>query len=185
MLKRVLRVCVCVSAVVAPGATAMAQNAQDARRTMTAVRMEANDQIVLDGRVDESVWQRAQPATDFIQQDPDLGAPATERTEVRIVFDSQSLYMAVICYDSEPERLLGYQRRRDQSLSADDRFMWTIDTYLNSRGGYYFEINPSGLMGDELMDSERVTASGTAYGRPPCVAARWAGPPRWKSPSAR
>jgi hypothetical protein len=151
MLKRVLRVCVCVSAVVAPGATAMAQNAQDARRTMTAVRMEANDQIVLDGRVDESVWQRAQPATDFIQQDPDLGAPATERTEVRIVFDSESLYMAVICYDSEPERLLGYQRRRDQSLSADDRFMWTIDTYLNSRGGYYFEINPSGLMGDELM----------------------------------
>ena len=129
----------------------MAQNQQAARRTMTALRMDAGERVVLDGRVDESVWQRAQPATDFIQQDPDLGAPATERTEVRIVFDGERLYMAVICYDSEPERLLGYQRRRDEPLLADDRFMWTIDTYLNSRGGYYFEINPSGLMGDELM----------------------------------
>ena len=151
MLKTVLRVCCCLSAAVAPSATAMAQNQQAARRTMTALRMDAGERVVLDGRVDESVWQRAQPATDFIQQDPDLGAPATERTEVRIVFDGERLYMAVICYDSEPERLLGYQRRRDEPLLADDRFMWTIDTYLNSRGGYYFEINPSGLMGDELM----------------------------------
>jgi hypothetical protein len=148
-LKTGLLICLGFSVVVAPCAGAQTELA--AQRTMTAIPMQADERIVLDGRIDESVWQRAQPATEFIQQDPDFGAPATERTEVRIVFDRENLYMAVICYDSEPDRLLGYERRRDQSLLSDDRFMWTIDTYLNARSGYYFEINPSGLMGDELL----------------------------------
>jgi len=118
---------------------------------MTAIPLAEEERIVLDGLLDEEVWNRAEPATDFIQQDPRFGAPATERTEVLIVFSRESLYMGVICYDSEPDRLLGYQRRRDEFLPADDRFMWTMDTFLDARGGYFFEINPSGLMGDALI----------------------------------
>lgn len=121
------------------------------RRTMTALRLEESERIVLDGVLDEGVWQRAEPAKDFIQQDPDNGRPATERTEVRIVFNRQRLYLGVICFDSEPDKLIGYQRRRDEGLGSDDRFQWTIDTYLNARSGYFFEINPSGLMADALM----------------------------------
>ncbi len=120
---------------------------------MTAIPLDEGERIELDGILDEAVWDRAEPATGFIQQDPAFGQPATEQTEVRIVFTPERLYMGVICYDSEPDRLLGYQRRRDEFLSSDDRFMWTMDTYLDTRGGYFFEINPSGLMGDSLMGS--------------------------------
>jgi hypothetical protein len=105
---------------------------------------------VVDGRLDEDAWRRAVPAGDFIQQDPDNGKPATEPTEVRILFTGTALYMGVTAYDSEPDKWLGYQRRRDEFLQSDDRFMWTIDTFNNQQTGYFFEMNPSGLMGDAL-----------------------------------
>src|SRR5438876_821408 len=59
--------------------------------------------------------------------------------------------LAVTCFDSEPRRIMGNQMQRDQSLGADDRFMVAIDTYSDGRSGYYFEINPSGAMGDGLV----------------------------------
>jgi hypothetical protein len=118
---------------------------------MSAVRMEARETIKLDGVFDEPVWQRAQPAIDFTQQDPDFGAKPTEPTEVRIAFDRENLYMSVQCFDSNPDGLLGYQRRRDEFLPADDRFMWVFDPYFEGRDGYFFEINPSGLMGDSTL----------------------------------
>lgn len=121
------------------------------RRIMQAQRLREEERIVLDGRLDEPAWQRAEPATDFIQQQPVLGGTPTERTEVRIVYDRDHLYMGVICYDSEPDRLLGNTMKRDEFLSADDRFMWTMDTFLDQRSGYFFEMNPSGLMADALM----------------------------------
>lgn len=132
---------------------AMAQESPQERRRMRAEAMNPEERIVVDGILDEEVWKRAEPAANFIQQDPNFGEPETERTEVRIIYNRESLYMGVICYDSEPDKLLGYQRRRDEFLPADDRFMWTMDTYLDGRGGYFFEINPSGLMGDALIGS--------------------------------
>lgn len=122
-----------------------------ARREMTAVRLEDGERIEIDGVFDEPVWQRALPARDFIQQDPNFGAAATEPTEVRIVYNRESLYMGVTNFDSEPDGMIGFQRRRDEFLGADDRFMWTMDTYLDGRSGYFFEMNPSGLMADALM----------------------------------
>ena len=121
------------------------------RARMTAVRMAEGESIALDGELNEPVWKRAVPATDFIQQIPQTGSPATERTEVRIVYDRTTLYMGVVCFDSEPNKLLRYQMRRDQFLSADDRFMWVIDPFLTGQGGYHFETNPSGLMGEGLI----------------------------------
>ena len=121
------------------------------RRTIHAIRLTDDERIVLDGRLDEPVWQRATPAADFIQIDPNNGQPATEPTEVRIAFDTDALYMGVTAYDSEPDRWLGFQRRRDEFLGSDDRFMWTIDTFLDARTAYFFEMNPSGLMADSLQ----------------------------------
>jgi len=59
--------------------------------------------------------------------------------------------MGVICFDSEPDKWLGFQRGRDGGLGSDDRFQWTIDTFLDGRTGYFFEMNPSGLMADALQ----------------------------------
>ncbi len=132
----------------------LAAQAPDAaeKRVVQAVRLAEGEAITLDGRLDEAVWQRTVPAAHFVQQDPDNGAPATEPTEVRIAYDDRALYMGVTCFDSEPDKWLGYQRRRDEFLQADDRFMWTIDTYLDGRTAYFFEMNPSGLMGDALQN---------------------------------
>ena len=121
------------------------------RRSISALRMGADDHIVIDGRLDEAVWAKAEPATDFVQLDPKNGAPATERTEVRWIFDHDRLYIGVECFDSDPNGVLGNQMVRDGFLSSDDRFMWTIDPYGNQRGGYFFEINPGGAMGDAQL----------------------------------
>jgi hypothetical protein len=134
----------------APQQTPQVAGSVQERRSMQAVRMAETDAIELDGILDEAIWSRAVPASNFIQQDPDNGKPATEQTEVRIIFNEDSLYMGVTCLDSEPDKWLGYQRRRDEFLQADDRFMWNIDTYNNQQSGYFFEMNPSGLMGDAL-----------------------------------
>jgi hypothetical protein len=121
------------------------------RRVLVAERLQPDEAIVLDGILDEAAWTRAQPAGEFVQQEPVLGAEPTERTEVRVVFNREHLYIGVICFDSEPDKLLGNTRKRDEFLSADDRFMWTMDTFLNEQTGYFFEMNPSGLMADALM----------------------------------
>lgn len=132
---------------------AAAQTAETApaRKTVVAQRLADGERITLDGILDEAVWKRTSPATDFIMQDPTLGGTPTEGTEVHFAFNSDHLYMGVICHDSEPDKLLGNTRKRDEFLSADDRFMWTMDTFFNQQTGYFFEMNPSGLMADALM----------------------------------
>jgi hypothetical protein len=121
------------------------------KRVVRAERMQPEEQIVLDGVLDEPVWKRAVSAGEFVQQDPVLGADPTERTEIRFAFNRDHLYMGVICFDSEPDKLQGNTSKRDEFLSADDRFMWTMDTFLNQQTGYFFEMNPAGLMADALM----------------------------------
>ena len=123
------------------------------RRVVEAILLEENESIDLDGWLDEAVWERAIPATDFLQQDPDNGKPATEPTEVRVVYGRTSLYLGILCLDSDSGALLGNQLQRDQPLEADDRFMWALDPFLDERSGYFFEINPSGAMGDGLINS--------------------------------
>ena len=139
-----LIVLVCVST------PAAAQSQPGERRTVRALPLQPAESITLDGNLDEDAWRRAIPARDFIQQDPDNGKPATEPTEVRILFTNTALYMGVTAYDSEPDQWLGYHRRRDDLLQSDDRFMWNIDTFNNQQTGYFFEMNPSGLMGDAV-----------------------------------
>jgi hypothetical protein len=152
-----------VLACVLLGATNALTHAQSAsespnRRTVTAVRLTDGERIALDGRLDEPVWSRAVPATDFIQQDPANGASATERTEVRFALTRDALYMGVQNFDSEPDKLAANTMKRDEFLRADDRFMWVIDPFLNAQGGYFFEMNPAGSMADSLMGPTGATS---------------------------
>ena len=112
--------------------------------------MTADDSITLDGRLDEDVWMRAVPATNFLQEDPDNGQPATEQTEVRFVYDADKLYMGVTLFDSEPDKLTRYQMGRDGFLPADDKLQWAIDTFNDGQSAYWWEMNPSGSMADSL-----------------------------------
>lgn len=147
---------VVVAALLLTPATASTQTAaqmevmNSGRRTMTAERMRDDERIVLDGVLDEPAWGRAEHGGEFVMQDPVLGGTPTERTEVRVVFNGDHLYIGATMYDSEPDKLKGNTSKRDEFLSADDRFMWTIDTFLNQQTGYFFEMNPAGLMADAL-----------------------------------
>ena len=112
------------------------------RPTLSAFPLEPDERITIDGKLDELLWQRAVPATNFIQQEPSNGQPSTERTEVRVVFDRDAIYIGVECFDSDPRGLLFNQMLRDGSLDGDDRFMWILDSYNTQQSAYYFEIKP-------------------------------------------
>jgi hypothetical protein len=116
-----------------------------------AERLHGEERIVLDGVLDEAVWTRAVPATEFRQQEPVEGALPTERTEVRVAYDAAHLYIGAHLFDSDSSGIKGFQRRRDAGLGSDDRFMWILDTFRDGRTAYFFEINPAGLLGDGLL----------------------------------
>jgi hypothetical protein len=74
-----------------------------------------------------------------------------------VAFNANVLYLGVICFDSEPDKLLGNTMKRDENLRGDDRFQWVLDTFQDARNGYFFEMNPSGLMADSLMNTQGQT----------------------------
>ena len=114
---------------------------------LIALRLESGASIDVDGRLDEEAWERAIPITDFTQKEPVEGGTPSELTEIRIVYDEDALYIGAMFYD-DPEGILVFQKRRDGFLSADDRFMWILDTFGDGRTGYFFETNAAGVMGD-------------------------------------
>lgn len=125
-------------------------NTDSEKRTIITKQISEN-KIEIDGLLNEPEWKMVLPAKDFIQRDPIQGSPATEKTEVYVIHDKENLYIGAILFDSNPDGILAYQKRRDQSLRTDDRFMWILDTFLDGRTGYFFEVNPAGLLGDGLI----------------------------------
>ncbi len=123
-----------------------------APKEIQAHRLAGDEEILFDGRVDENFWLALDPATGFRMQEPVEGAEASEKTEVRIAYDDENLYMGVILYDSEPFKIKAYQKRRDQRLVSDERFTWIFDTFNDQRSAYFMEINPNGLRTDGLIN---------------------------------
>jgi hypothetical protein len=145
------------------------------RPVLRAVRIPDEQPLRIDGSLDDPVWRLATPATGFVQRDPDTGAPATERTEVRVAYDRDTLVIAATLYDSEPGRVLGNQMQRDQSFSADDRFIVTLDTFLDGRSGYVFQTNPAGALGDGLIAQSSNAGDDTTRDFGASVNASWDG----------
>ena len=110
-------------------------------------------EIKLDGVLDEEVWRSVTPATGFIQEEPNEGEACTEESEIYVIYNKDNLYIGAKLYDSDPSGILAYQKRRDAWLVTDDRFMLILDTFLDGRTGYFFEINPAGLLGDGILGS--------------------------------
>ena len=104
--------------------------------------------IKLDGFLTEPQWQSAQPTENFIQREPQNGKPASERTEVRILYDTNNLYLGVWCYDSSPDKIVANTLIRDSDMEGDDRFTVVFDTYLDHQRGFVFETNPLGARFD-------------------------------------
>jgi hypothetical protein len=134
------------------------------RPVLTASRV--NEGPTLDGDVlGESIWQNATPITDFWQEQPDQGQPASERTEVRIVFDADTLYVGVVCYDYDPSSIVVSDARRDADLDETDSFRMLFDTYRDTQNGFIFGTNPAGIEYDGQVTNEGQGGGGLRFGQ--------------------
>lgn len=109
-----------------------------------------NSPIDLDGELIEHVWQNGNTFENFIQRDPDEGAPASERTIMKIAYDKDYLYLGAIMYDSSPELILARLTRRDEDIDADN-IVLCLDPYNDKRSGYYFGLNAAGTQLDGIL----------------------------------
>jgi uncharacterized protein DUF5916/cellulose/xylan binding protein with CBM9 domain len=121
-------------------------------RFITAI--ETHSAITLDGALDEEAWLAADPATDFVQAEPHEGAPATEATEVRVVFDRDALYIGVRCHDASASDLIVNDIRKDFTPGEQDSFEVILDTFADRRNGFVFAINPAGAKSDTQIANE-------------------------------
>ena len=112
-----------------------------------AIAVPSNSPIVLDGRFNEEIWQQAPALVDFLQREPAEGQPPTLRTEARMAYDGQSLYVAVRAFDTDPNKLVGILTRRDQR-SPSDWIRIVVDSYFDKRSAYEFGVNPVGVKTD-------------------------------------
>ena len=123
------------------------------RYTLPAVRVDETPR--LDGVLDDAVWKKAAVVEEFVQQEPREGAPASERTEVRVMYDSRSLLIGVHAFDDDPSALVATEMRRDADrLLDEDSFALILDTFNDSRNGYMFVTTPLGAKLEQQISEE-------------------------------
>ena len=105
---------------------------------------------VINGVLDDEVWQKATPITEFYQREPNPGAPVSEKTEVYILYDDNHLFIGFRCYD-DPSRITAREMARDINLGNDDRVQIILDTHGDRRTAYWFQIGPRGSIGDAIV----------------------------------
>ena len=120
---------------------------------------------VIDGRLDDDAWAEAQVLTGFIQREPSEGQPVSERTEVRVAYDEEALYVGAWLFDSDPTSLVFGQTLRDASLNESDAFVLVLDTYLDRQNGFVFGTTPAGIEYDGQVANEG-QGGGGGGGRP-------------------
>jgi len=108
----------------------------------------------IDGVLESEVWDAAPSIGPLTQAEPKAGAPASERTDVRILYDDEQIYLGIRCFDREPERIVATQAARDAELSPDDRLEIVIDTFHDRRNAFYFQMSPAGSKGDALISND-------------------------------
>lgn len=119
----------------------------DSLKPLEAIRADVD--IKIDGILQESVWDR-RGYTGFRQSEPEDGAPATEKTEVWIAYNTDSLIVAAFLYDSEPKSIVSRLGRRDDAVESD-WFTFAVDPYFDRRSGFEFSVNPAGSIIDGTL----------------------------------
>lgn len=118
--------------------------------SLRALRLRGDSKIALDGKLDEAIWERASRATGFTQRTPRDGAPASEKTEVRVTYTDEAIYIGARAFDSAMDSLAATLFRKD-GRAYSDWFYATIDSYDDDRTGFSFAVNPRGVRKDILI----------------------------------
>jgi hypothetical protein len=110
---------------------------------------------VIDGVLDEAVWAGAEVIGTFLQQEPTEGAPASERTEIRVLYDAGSLYFGIRAFDSDPDGVVATEMRRNADrILEEDNIQIILDTFMDSRSGYMFVVTPRGARLEQQVSDE-------------------------------
>ena len=143
-----------LSTTILPTQWAQAQEPDQLPRPSTTVLVIA-EAPALDGDVlNDPAWSDVAPTGGFIQQNPDTGQPASQKTEVYLASTAEMLYIGVVCYDTEPDLIIVADSRRDSSLEETDSFQIILDTYRDELTGFVFGTNPAGIQYDGQVTRE-------------------------------
>lgn len=104
--------------------------------------------IHLDGRLTESDWESAPSIGPLTQREPVEGRPASEATDVRVLFDDDFIYVGLVCHETHPRGIISTQLTRDADLDVDDRVTIVFDPFFDHRNGFFFQVNPAGARSD-------------------------------------
>ena len=133
---------------------AQAGDARGPGAARTIVAHPVRRAIVVDGRLDEPEWKEAVPASNFTQSEPHTGEPATESTDVRVLFDGENLYVGAYLHDREPDRIVVNDLKKDFSEDQQDDFEVLLDTFRDRANGYVFMTNLAGARADRQVANE-------------------------------
>jgi hypothetical protein len=116
--------------------------------TINAYRLRTIDTIIIDGRLNESVWMNAERSVGFLESEPYPLVPMSEETEFAVLYDDENLYVGVWCWDSEPEKII--RRLAPRGNQGPDNITLFIDSFHDQRTGFKFVVSPTGVQADEL-----------------------------------
>lgn len=132
--------------------------ARDAAGHVTVRAVRVQEPVELDGRLDEAVYGRVQPIDGFVQQEPQEGHPARNRTEVWLLYDDRNIYVSARCWTVDADRIIANELRRDAfAIFQNDNFGVMLDTFYDRRNGFLFYTNALGAISDSLITDERDT----------------------------
>ncbi len=164
-MPRYLRLALGALALASPAAAQIAGNiARPVARAVRTLRAP-----VIDGRLDDSVWAAAPVITGFVQHEPFDGTDATERTEVRLLFDGRALYIGARLADGDPSGIIRGEARRDLILKEQDAFIILLDTFHDRQNGFLFGTTPAGVEHDSQINKEGEGGFGGPVGTAPSV----------------
>jgi len=116
------------------GSAVLAQPA--ATRTLHAQRI--SSPVRIDGVLDDPAWREVEAAADFVQQDPNVGEPISEPTDLRVLIDREAIYFGIVCHDADPHGVIARELRRDNPFATDDHFEILLDTFHDHRNADHF-----------------------------------------------
>ena len=121
--------------------------------SVTPARIAEAQAPQIDGDISDAAWAGAPVISEFYQLEPTEGVPASERTEVRVMYDANRIYFAIHAFDREPSKIRASVRARDGQLGKDDIVRIYLDPHMSRRDGYAFEVNALGARFDALIQN--------------------------------
>ncbi|MFO7692200.1 MAG: DUF5916 domain-containing protein [Vicinamibacterales bacterium] len=131
---------------------------RDAAGRVTVRATRISEPVAIDGALDDDVYARVEAIGGFLQQEPHEGEPATQQTDVWLLYDDRNVYVAARCWTTDPGRIVANEMRRDSfAIFQNDNFGVLFDTFHDRRNGLMFYTNPLGGLSDSLVTDERDT----------------------------